>query len=67
MAKYDESFKLKMVQKYLGGKISNRALAEQAGLHASLLRQWTNRPPSKDANIQTYSHRTRSNDRLANR
>lgn len=42
MAKYDESFKLKMVQKYLEGGVSNRALAEQAGLHASLLRQWTN-------------------------
>ncbi|TDS79258.1 hypothetical protein EDF71_1101, partial [Comamonas sp. JUb58] len=27
MTKYDESFKLKMVQKYLGGGISNRALA----------------------------------------
>ncbi|WP_409935179.1 helix-turn-helix domain-containing protein [Comamonas squillarum] len=42
MAKCDESFKLAMVQKYLGGEISNKALAEQAGLHASLLRQWTN-------------------------
>ena len=43
MAKYDESFKLEMVQKYLGGQIGHRALAGQIGLDASLLRQWINR------------------------
>lgn len=40
MAKYDESFKLEMVQKYLGGQIGHKALAKQAGLGATLLSRW---------------------------
>jgi len=40
MTKYDESFKLEMVQKYLGGQIGHKALAKQAGLGARLLSRW---------------------------
>lgn len=40
MAKYDESFKLEIVQKYLAGKVGHKALAKQAGLSASQLRRW---------------------------
>ena len=40
MAKYDESFKLEIVQKYLAGNVGHKALAQQAGMGASQLRRW---------------------------
>ena len=42
MTKYDESFKLEMVQKYLAGKIGSKTLAQQAGMSASHLLHWVN-------------------------
>lgn len=40
MAKYSESFKLEVVQRYLAGKAGAKALAKQTGVGLGCLRRW---------------------------
>ena len=40
MAKYDEHFKLSLVQQYLGGTSGYKSIAKQHGVDYEVLRQW---------------------------
>ncbi|CAM2170001.1 hypothetical protein PSAC2689_10177 [Paraburkholderia sacchari] len=40
MAKYDEQFRLRIVQEYLKGSVSTRALAACHGVGRTLIRRW---------------------------
>jgi len=58
MTKYDESFKLEMVKKYLAGKIGCKTLAQQAGMSASHLMHWVNayQEHGRDGLSKKFSH-----------
>jgi transposase len=40
MAKYEQKYKLSIVEEYLTGRVGYKVLSNQYGVHASVIRQW---------------------------